>query len=139
MKKKCCRCGQLLPVTKFGVENRALDGLRGHCVLCEGKYRRKYLKRNPWITAYRAAKSRCTNPKDKAYKYYGGKGIKFELTGWQIRFLWLKASARAMKRPSLDRIKNTKNYVMWNCQFIEHGENVTKSNHSRKGIKYKKG
>ncbi len=133
--KRCYRCKKLLSLSEFTINNRAADGRRGHCKPCSQKYSRAYLKDNPWVTSYRAAKSRCTNPKDKAYKYYGGKGIKFQISMWGLKILWFDANAQDMQKPSLDRLDSTKNYSLCNCQFIEHRDNVIKSNRMR----YKKG
>lgn len=47
---------------------------------------------SPWIVTaglqkecriYYMAKDRCTNPKNKDYKWYGGRGITFELTSFK--------------------------------------------------------
>ena len=64
-------------------------------------------------------KSRCGNPLDKKYKYYGGKGIKIRLTKDEIAYMWNRDKAYLMKQPSLDRKNSDKDYKLKNCRFIE--------------------
>lgn len=87
---------------------------------------RKYLKKNPWMVAYTGAKNRCNNPRNHAYARYGGRGIRFLLTKEQIKILWLRDKAQQMRKPSIDRIKNDKDYTLDNCCFIEQEVNCKK-------------
>lgn len=75
---------------------------------------------------YANIKSRCNNSNDKKFKYYGGKGIKSNLTISDLRFLWDRDNAKDMIQPSLDRKNSDKNYSIENCQFIEMKENRAK-------------
>lgn len=68
-------------------------------------------------------KSRCGNPLDIKYKYYGGKGIKLKLTKLDLVRLWARDKASEMKKASIDRIDSNKDYEINNCRFIEHSEN----------------
>ena len=68
-------------------------------------------------------KSRCGNPKDKKYKYYGGKGIKIKMTRIDLSFLWERDGANKMKQPSIDRMDSMGDYELKNCRFIEMQEN----------------
>lgn len=72
-------------------------------------------------------KYRCNNPKDRKYKYYGGKGIKCRITYLQVCYLWERDKASEMKRPSIDRIDANKDYVLENCRFIEMIENIKRT------------
>lgn len=66
---------------------------------------------------------RCENPNDKKYKYYGGKGIRVELTKYELNTLWNRDNANSLKQASIDRINSSKNYVYSNCRFIEMEDN----------------
>ena len=68
-------------------------------------------------------KYRCNNPKDRKYRYYGGKGIKCYITYLQICYLWERDKANKMKQPSIDRVDANKNYTLQNCRFIELKDN----------------
>lgn len=67
---------------------------------------------------------RCNNPKDKAYKYYGGRGIqnRFESTNEFIDYVIniLKVDPRGF---TIDRIDNDGHYEKGNIRFVTHKEN----------------
>lgn len=98
------------------------------------KYSASYRIKNPWLVSYTTAEQRCNNKNHHAYKYYGGRGIKFLLTKEEIKYLYERDFACLMKWPTIDRINNDGNYELSNCRFIEMGEN---SRRAHKGIKRK--
>jgi hypothetical protein len=75
---------------------------------------------------------RCTSPKDKKFKYYGGRGIRTLLTIEDVQFLWNRDGAAQMKRPSIDRKNNDGDYTRENCRFIEHVTNIKNSWRNRR-------
>lgn len=80
----------------------------------------------PWITHLLSARQRCTNPKLRGWNRYGGRGIRCELTAFEIESVWFRDNAMDLKRPSLDRIDNEGHYVLENVRFIEMAENSRK-------------
>jgi hypothetical protein len=69
--------------------------------------------------SWRAAKSRCFNPNDKAFKYYGGRGI-IMCSNWAdsfVNFLQDMASGWAPGL-TLDRVDNKKGYEPGNCRWV---------------------
>lgn len=76
----------------------------------------------PWYNNWNNASRRCTVPSNNRYQYYGAKGIKFEMTFWEVGYLYLRDKAAEMKKPQLHRLKENKNYTVDNCQFIEASE-----------------
>ena len=96
-------------------------------------YKAKELVRNREITnAYLTRlwanlKSRCGNPKDKGYKYYGGKGIRLRINKSELLTLWIRDEGHKLKCPSIDRIDSFKDYEFSNCRFIEMQDNRHKS------------
>ena len=74
----------------------------------------------PEYNAYLTAKQRCTNPKDKDWKDYGGRGIKFLFTSFEQ---WL---AELGRKPSLahsiDRKDNDGNYEPGNVRWATREE-----------------
>ncbi len=98
-------------------------------------YRKRWVKKNPWISHHNKAKQRCTNPKEAYYEKYGGRGIKFLMTLKDFKHLWFRDKAHDMKCPSIDRIENDGHYELSNCQYMERSENGSKGH---KGVKHDK-
>lgn len=89
---------------------------------------KKRKKLNRWISSWENAKQRCCNSKNPDYQWYGKRGIQFLLTLQDVKYLWFRDKANLMKRPSIDRINNNKNYTLKNCRFIELIDNIKKGN-----------
>ena len=85
--------------------------------------RRKTLEFSSWDNMIQ----RCTNPRKNRYEYYGGRGIVCFLTNDDIAALWRLNKAGNLNRPTLDRINNNGPYALWNCQFIEAKDNISKA------------
>ena len=73
---------------------------------------------------YNGMKTRCNNPKDAHYQYYGGKGVQVIMTKEEVADLWLRDKAYLMKKPTIDRIDSDGNYEVSNCRFVEHSINI---------------
>ena len=86
----------------------------------------EHTKRQPWVISYYSSKSRCESTKNKAYRYYGEKGIKCLITKEQIKELWFRDKAYNMKCATLDRIDSKGNYEYSNCQYLEKSDNTKK-------------
>ncbi len=99
-------------------------------VLNQGKWNPssiRPIRKQPWYASYRGSKTRCINPNCLQYKYYGGKGIKFLLTPYEISTMWIRDGASNMKRASIDRIDPKGNYEYFNCRFMELSENTSRA------------
>jgi hypothetical protein len=66
------------------------------------------------------AKYRCTNPKDKYWKDYGGRGIEFRFTSFEEFFAEL--GTRPTPAHSLDRIDNNGHYEPGNVRWATKAE-----------------
>lgn len=73
------------------------------------KFRREY-------EIWKAMRQRCLNKKNKAYKNYGGRGIKISKE-WNSFETFLKDMGRKPDKKSLDRINNESNYSKENCRW----------------------
>ncbi len=73
-------------------------------------------------------RDRCTNPKNKRYYRYGGRGIKILMTYGQLLDIWIRDKGWKLERPSVDRIDNDGPYSVNNVRFIERLENSRKGN-----------
>lgn len=88
----------------------------------------RFYSGRPWLRYYHYAMARC-DPKTKnaGYrKYYVNAGILLKITPEEVKALWLRDNAEAMKRPSLDRIYCAGNYSIGNCRFIEQSDNASR-------------
>jgi len=72
------------------------------------------MSRTPEWDAYVHAQQRCNNPKNKDYKNYGGRGIKFLFTSFEQFFGEL---GKRPKGKSLDRKNNEGNYEPGNVRW----------------------
>ena len=82
---------------------------------------------------YNGIKARCLNPNNKAFKWYGGKGIKIcdeWLNDFQAFYEWAMANGYA-KGLTIDRIDSEKDYCPENCRWItiQEQQHNKKSNH----------
>ncbi len=140
MKTKICsnpKCKKEKSISKFSKNKNSPDGYSYWCKKCLKEYylqnKEKILKQKkernkkyPWKKIFQDIKQRCNNPKDTNYEWYGLKGTQCLIIESQVKFLWFRDKAYEMKKPSIDRKNNNKNYTLNNCRFIEQSENSKK-------------
>ncbi len=120
--KRCFKCKKIKPLTEFEfykIYNK-YSYYNSYCNECKHLHR-KERRKIPWIRVKDAIGSRCNATKT----HYFERGIKNKLTLEEIKTLWFRDKAYSMKRPSIHRIDNDKNYTFNNCQFMELSKNIS--------------
>ena len=113
---QCQGCGA---IQWQNLENLMSGGSKG-CQACSQK------KMIPsWLSKrLTSAKQRCENPKDKGYKNYGARGIKFDFPSVTIAGLYLVREFGPLNRKmELDRIDTNGNYAPGNLRLADHRTN----------------
>lgn len=90
-----------------------------------------WLSEHPLYHTWRGMKERCNNPHNKAYKHYGGRGIKV-CVRWARRRGFAAFLLDMGDRPpgcTLDRIDVNGDYEPGNCRWASHA--VQHRNHRR--------
>jgi len=117
-----CDCGN----TKILVGSSLRPGGTGSCgCLRREVTRKRNLTNNPVIkthgmtgtpewSAYKDARHRCRNPKNKRYADYGGRGIEFHFESFEE---FLEELGRRPEGTSLDRINNDGHYEKGNVRW----------------------
>lgn len=80
--------------------------------------------------------ARCRDPKNKGYRYYGGKGIQV-CAEWKefVEFYeWAMPNGFA-DGLSIERKNSSLGYSPQNCEWITFGENSRRANAQRKALK----
>lgn len=115
-----CKCGEIFATRLNSITSgrtqscgclqreAAIQANRTHGHASRGKHSPEYI-------VFYGARSRCTNPKNPAYKHYGGRGIKFLIKS--IPELVSLVGKRPDPSLSLDRINNNGNYEAGNIRW----------------------
>lgn len=84
---------------------------------------------SPEYRSYNSAKGRCTNPKNKNWRYYGGRGIEFRFTSFEQFLEHIGPRPSPHSKYSLDRINNDGHYEMGNVRWATRSEQVRNARH----------
>lgn len=82
-------------------------------------------------TSWRAMVSRCNNPNDKSYKYYGGAGVSVIPKWLNFSEFLSDMGARPSKGHTIDRIDPAGDYCVENCRWVTR---KTQSRNTKRAI-----
>ena len=87
----------------------------------------------PEYGIWRGMKDRCNNPHNRAWEYYGGRGIQVcERWLWSYDNFLADMGARPDSSYSIERIDVDGNYTRHNCKWIPLREQVKNTRRSKK-------
>ncbi len=164
--KRCSDCKIDLPIGEFGRDQSRGDGLQGRCNTCrkiyyvdnreqeaqrhkkyfatekgqEAKHRasRKYLAtlKGHLGSIFHSMNGRCTNPKARSYRDYGGRGIQNKFTLDEFRNYVVNdlgiTTFEQIQGLQIDRINNDGHYEKGNIRFVTPKENSNNQRPRRK-------
>jgi AraC-like DNA-binding protein len=115
---ECSVCGET-------VERRLID-LKINNSVCVHQNKTYNIKNKRLKRIYLAMIERCYKTKDKAYKFYGGKGIIIckEWLDYPEKFEAWARNNGYKDNLTIDRIDGNKNYCPENCRWITNVENA---------------
>ena len=120
-----CGCGEPAPLAKktrsaIGhVKGQPIKYINGHNPVSHGTHG---MSHTPAHNSYCNALRRCTDPKHKFFKYYGGRGIKFLFTSFEQFFAELGPRPEGK---TLDRYPNKNgNYEPSNVRWANAKEQI---------------
>ena len=126
-----CDCGNIARVPA----HRLLSGHTKSCgcfrvATIVGLNKTHGMTESPEYMAFCSAKQRCRNPKDKGYKNYGGRGIRFLFKSFEQ--FYRKLGRKPSARHSLDRIENDGHYEPENVRWATKQQQIANRRPIRK-------
>lgn len=121
----------LVRCTTCGAEGlRARDFLRSGTAGCRACGHPRLVPK--WLNRRAAsARQRCTNPNDRAYPRYGGRGIEFRFSSPLAMALWVQRNLGLHQEMELDRIDNEGHYEAGNLRYVTLAQNLANSRKQR--------
>jgi len=80
------------------------------------------MSHTPPYISWQSMKDRCSNPRNKSYRWYGGCGIKYAERWVSFMGFWEDMGPSYIEGMTLDRIDSAKGYSKENCRWVPRSE-----------------
>lgn len=134
-----CSCGVIKthPIRGFSLRNGSTTSCG--CILREILHNRNFkhghscrIRKSPEYISWDSMKQRCTNPKHRFYRTYGGAGVSVCNKWLKFENFYTDVGPRPGIEYSIGRIKNNLNYEPGNCKWMT----VEEQSNNRSTSKY---
>jgi hypothetical protein len=123
----CCDCG----IIKIVRHNHLIEGASQSCgCLREEITRRHGLRETREYHIWCGMKQRCNNSRNKAYRYYGGRGIKIEWTCFEE--FYRDMGPCPSKKHGIERKNNDGPYSAKNCIWATQKQQLSNTRRNRR-------
>lgn len=119
-----CKCGKTKVVPGWRLRN-------GSVTSCGCSHVKHGQVRSPEYTIWNGMIQRCTNPKNKSYPDYGGRGIKVDPRWLDFANFYSDMGQRPGPEYSIDRKENDLGYEPGNCRWATPEEQVNNKRSNR--------
>jgi len=127
----CINCGSYSQRAKSNLYAKKKALRRGYCHNCKSD-------KHPLYSTWKSMISRCNNPNNSSYKYYGGRGIRV-CKDWENSFwAFVEDVGEKPEGKTLDRIDNNLGYNKGNCRWATPEEQMN-NKRSNVSIPYRGG
>lgn len=125
-----CSCGKITVVR--GDYLTEGDSKSCGCLHAENFHNKTHgMSYTPEYAVWESMKARCDNPEDRAYKNYGGRGVKYQHEWKEFEHFISDMGLRPSKDHSIERIDVDGNYSKENCHWI-HGRSMQNFNQRKR-------
>jgi hypothetical protein len=126
-----CECGKQkrIPIAALNCGNSKSCGSKIHSSLVTEAKKLNELNKTEYMT-WSAMKDRCKNPKNKSYKYYGGRGIEV-CERWEKFENFLEDMGKKPEGYSIERVDVNGNYDKLNCKWVPKSEQSQNKRNNR--------
>lgn len=130
-KAEClCDCGNIVMIKKQSLKSgntKSCGCIRNEIITKHG------MCKHPLYNTWKSMKNRCTNPNDKDYDKYGGRGIEMNPKWIDVKVYIKDIEGNIGEKPkgmTIDRIDNDKGYYIENLRYANASQQSVNQRHA---------